>query len=147
MGAESTDDKLTRNLNEILQELRVTQTGSQILAGFLLTVPFSNRFDQLTDGQVRIYLGVLCGAVLATGFLVAPVAFHRVLFRRDARRWIVESANQAARTGLALLALTSAGVLFLVFDITVRHDDGHTRLRVRVGILCGALDRTSASAS
>ena len=53
---ETEDDKLTRNWNELLQELRVTQTGSQILAGFLLTVPFSTRYDDLSTGQVRIYL-------------------------------------------------------------------------------------------
>ncbi len=119
MVEESSDEQLTRNWNELLQELRVTQTGSQILAGFLLTVPFSSRYDDLTTGQVRIYLAVLCGSVLSTGFVVAPVAFHRLLFRHHQRRWIVESANKAARVGLGLLALTSAGVLFLVFDVTV----------------------------
>lgn len=116
---ESVDERLTRNMNELLQELRVTQTGSQILAGFLLTVPFSNRYPDLDDGQVRVYLAVLCGAVLSTGFVVAPVAFHRLLFRHHERRWIVAAADRAARAGLAMLALTSSGVLFLVFDVTV----------------------------
>jgi hypothetical protein len=116
---ETSDQKLTRNMNELLQELRVTQTGSQVLAGFLLTVPFSSRYTDLSDAQVRIYLAVLCGAVLSTGFVVAPVAFHRLLFRHHERRWIVESANKAARAGLGMLALTSSGVLFLVFDVTV----------------------------
>lgn len=133
MVDETEADKLTRNWNELLQELRVTQTGSQILAGFLLTVPFSDRYEDLTTGQVRIYLTVLCGAVLSTGFVVAPVAFHRMLFRQSERRWIVESANKAARAGLGLLALTSAGVLFLVFDVTV----GSTAALVAlVGSLC-----------
>ena len=116
---EDHDAKITRNWNELLQELRVTQTGSQILAGFLLTVPFSSRYADLTDGQVRAYLTVLCGSVLSTGFLVAPVAFHRLLFRQRARTWIVETAHQTSRIGLGLLALTSAGVLYLVFDVTV----------------------------
>lgn len=119
MDRESHDEKITRNWNELLQELRVTQTGSQILAGFLLTVPFSSRYADLTDGQVRAYLAVLCASVLSTGFLVAPVAFHRLLFRQRARTWLVETANQTSRIGLALLALTSAGVLYLVFDVTV----------------------------
>jgi hypothetical protein len=118
-NGESHDEKITRNWNELLQELRVTQTGSQILAGFLLTVPFSTRYPDLTDTQVRVYLAVLCGSVLSTGFLVAPVAFHRMLFRQRARAWLVETANHTSRAGLALLALTSAGVLFLVFDVTV----------------------------
>ncbi len=116
---ESTHEQLTRNWNELLQELRVTQTGSQILAGFLLTVPFSDRYDDLSTGQVRVYLAVICGAVLSTGFVIAPVAFHRLLFRQGERRWIVEAANRSARIGLGMLALTSSGVLYLVFDVTV----------------------------
>lgn len=117
--SESADERLTRNLDELLQELRVTQTGSQIMAGFLLTVPFSARYAELSDAQVRCYLAVLCGAVVSTGLVVAPVAFHRLLFHQHERRWIVESAHTAARAGLAMLALTSAGVLGLVFDVTV----------------------------
>jgi hypothetical protein len=112
-------ERVTQNWNELLQELRVTQTGSQILTGFLLTVPFSSRYDTLTSGQVRTYLAVLCGALLATALLVAPVAFHRLLFRQHERVWIVESAHRAARAGLAALALTSTGVVYLVFDVTV----------------------------
>src|SRR5918999_5561437 len=73
--------RLTRNLNELLQELRVTQTGVQILTGFLLTLPFTQRFPDLDQVQKMAYLGVLVGSVLATGLIVAPVAFHRVLFR------------------------------------------------------------------
>lgn len=112
-------EKLTRNISELLQELRVVQTGVQILTGFLLTVPFSTRFDDLTDFQVATYLCVLCGSVLTTGFVIAPVAFHRVVFRHHERRWLVEAANRCARIGLALLALTSSGVLLLVFDVAL----------------------------
>ena len=62
------------------------QTGVQILTGFLLTVPFSTRWDDLDDFQVGLYLAVLSGAVATTGFVVAPVAFHRILFRQHQRR-------------------------------------------------------------
>jgi hypothetical protein len=117
--AETPEERLTRNWNELLQELRVTQTGAQIMTGFLLTVPFSSRYSQLSDAQVRGYLAVLCGAVISTGFVVAPVAFHRLLFRHHQRRWIVEAADKAARAGLTMLAITSAGVLSLVFEVTV----------------------------
>lgn len=109
--------RLTRNLHELLQELRVTQTGVQILTGFLLTLPFSNRFSQLSETQRYVYLAVLAGAVVSTGMIVAPVAFHRVLFRRGQRPWIVTNANRAARAGLGALALTTSGALWLVFDI------------------------------
>jgi hypothetical protein len=114
---ESEAEKLTRNLNELLQELRVTQTGVQILTGFLLTLPFTSRFSSLDTVQRMSYLAVLCGSVLATGLIIAPVAFHRVLFRHGQRQWLVHAANWAARAGLVSLALTTSGVVFLVFDL------------------------------
>ncbi len=114
---ESEAERLTRNLNELLQELRVTQTGVQILTGFLLTLPFTTRFSSLDQVQRTSYLAVLCGSVLATGLIIAPVAFHRVLFRHGERPWLVEAANWAARAGLVSLALTTSGVVWLVFDL------------------------------
>ncbi len=114
---ETEHERLTRNLNELLQELRVTQTGVQILTGFLLTLPFTQRFGGLDDVQRYAYLGVLVGSVVATGLLIAPVAFHRMLFRRGERRWLVRAANRSARLGLLALALTTSGVVWLVFDL------------------------------
>ncbi len=114
---ENTHERLTRNLNELLQELRVTQTGVQILTGFLLTVPFTSRFTDLAQSQKLVYLAVLSGAVLATALLVAPVAFHRMLFRRGEREWIVSAANRSARAGLVMLGATTSGVVWLVFDV------------------------------
>jgi hypothetical protein len=108
---------IDRNWNELLQEIRVTETGVQILTGFLLTVPFSQRFGELDDVQRATYLAVLCGSVLTTALVVAPAAFHRILFRHRARRWLVEAANQCARAGLVLMAVTTSGTIFLVFDV------------------------------
>lgn len=71
------DEVLDRNWNELLQELRVAQTGTQIIIGFLLTVPFSSGFPRLEDHQKILYLVVLLGSVVATGLNVAPVAYHR----------------------------------------------------------------------
>lgn len=113
------DRRLTRNWNELLQELRVTQTGVQLLTGFLATIPFSSRFEALDQLQVNVYLVVLCGSVLTTGLVVAPAAFHRVLFRKGRRAWLVDAADTCASAGLAMLALTISGVLFLAFDVTV----------------------------
>lgn len=112
-------ETLTRNWNELLQEIRVIETGVQILTGFLLTLPFAQRFGELTDFQRDLYLIVLSGSVATTALVVAPVAFHRALFRHRARYWLVETANQCARAGLVMTALTSAGVLFLIFDVVV----------------------------
>jgi hypothetical protein len=113
------DKVLDRNWNELLQELRVAQTGTQILTGFLLTLPFTNRFADLAGRQKDLYLVVLLGSVVATGLNVAPVAYHRILFRRHRRRWLVSAANAVARAALVMLALDSAAVVLLVFDVVV----------------------------
>jgi hypothetical protein len=122
---ESEQERLTRNFNELLQELRVTQTGVQILTGFLLTLPFSQRFTSLDDVQRSVYLAILVGSVIATGLIIAPVAFHRVLFRQGERPWIVTAANRAARAGLLALALTTSGVVWLVFDLVTSRTLAH----------------------
>jgi Family of unknown function (DUF6328) len=116
-SSETEQEKLTRNLNELLQELRVAQTGVQILTGFLLTLPFTNRFAELDNTQQYVYLAILVGAVISTGLIMAPVAFHRALFRQGARKELVEAANQLARLALGFLALTTTGVVWLVFDV------------------------------
>lgn len=113
------DKVLDRNWNELLQELRVAQTGTQILTGFLLTLPFSSGFPELGTDQKHLYLVVLLGSVVATGLNVAPVAYHRILFRRHRRRWLVSAANVVARAALVMLALDSAAVALLVFDVVV----------------------------
>ncbi|MBE1877418.1 DUF6328 family protein [Myceligenerans pegani] len=112
-------EQLIRNWNELLQELRVMQTGIQILTGFLLTVPFSARFEDLAQYQRILYLGVLVAAVLTTCVIVAPVAFHRMLFRQRKREWLVRMANLCARLGLTGFAVVSASVMLLVFDVVV----------------------------
>jgi hypothetical protein len=89
----------------------------QILTGFLLTLPFTQKFGSLDTVQRDAYLAVLVGAVLATGLIIAPVAFHRTLFRQGEKEWLVNAANWSARGGLAALALTMSGVVFLVFDV------------------------------
>ncbi len=114
---QPSQETLTRNWDELLQEIRVTQTGVQILTGFLLTVPFTQRFADLTAFQKDVYLAVLAGSVITTGLVVAPVAFHRALFRKRRRELLVESGNRFALAGLATLALTVSGVVLLVVDV------------------------------
>jgi Family of unknown function (DUF6328) len=116
--------RINRNWTELIQELRSTQTGVQVLTGFLLTVPFSDRFDTLDDVQRTAYLLVLSGAVAATAAILSPVAYHRILFRRGRRPWLVEKANQVARAGLVLVALTTCGVVFLTFDLAIGRAGG-----------------------
>ena len=121
---QPSEETLTRNWDELLQEIRVTQTGVQILTGFLLTVPFSNRFGDLTEFQRNVYLAVLAGSVLTTGLVVAPVAMHRVLFRQRRRQLLVESGNRFAMAGLAMLAVTVSGVVLLVVDVVLGSPEG-----------------------
>jgi hypothetical protein len=116
---ETPEKRLTRNLNELLQELRVTQTGAQILTGFLLTLPFTSRFGDLDQTQRNVYLAVFVGSVVATGLIVTPVALHRMLFRRGERPFLVAAAHNLARAGLLVLGLTTSGVVWLIFDVVV----------------------------
>lgn len=116
---ETEKERTTRRWNEMLQELRVAQTGVQVLTGFLLTVAFSQRFGALDPTTKNAYLITVCASVLAAGLLIAPVAFHRVLFGKSEKEWLVDAANYAARAGLAMLAVTMTGVMFVVFDLVV----------------------------
>jgi hypothetical protein len=110
---------LNRNWDELMQELRATQTGVQILTGFLLTVPFSSRFSALSPAQRWLYMAVLAGAVTATCLILAPVAFHRLLFRQRRRLLLVETANRFALAGLGALVVTVCGMVFLVADVVI----------------------------
>lgn len=114
---ETPTERLDRNWTELLQELRVVQTGVQLLTGFLLTLPFQNRFSQLSSGKQDIYLVTVLAAVAATCFLIAPVALHRTLFRRHARRITVAVAHRLAVTGLVLFAAATVGVVLLIFQV------------------------------
>ncbi|UJP41753.1 DUF6328 family protein [Cellulomonas palmilytica] len=110
---------MDRNWDELLQELRVTQTGAQILTGFLLTIPFQQRFGDLDAYQQDLYLVLVLLAILATALIVAPVSLHRVLFRRRMKPQLVDAGNVLARLGLAVLAVTLAGSASFVFDVVL----------------------------
>lgn len=115
-STESEEDRINRNWDELLQELRVTQTGVQILTAFLLTVPFQQRFAELTDLQRDVYLITVGFAAVATALIIAPVSFHRVVFRRRQKPWLIHPAHQLAQLGLICLAWAIVGALWLVFD-------------------------------
>jgi hypothetical protein len=114
---ETPAERLDRNWGELLQELRVVQTGVQLLTGFLLTLPFQQRFTELTDVQRRVYLVTVALAAGSTSLLIAPVALHRVLFRQHARRTLVSIAHRCALAGSMLLGLAVSAVSLLIFDV------------------------------
>lgn len=116
---ESEKSKLERNWTELLQELRVVQTGTQILTGFLLTLPFQARFTSLTAFQSTLYLCLVVGAALATALALAPVSVHRALFRHGAKQQIVTTGNRLAILTLAVVSLVLTGTVTFVFDVVV----------------------------
>ena len=116
---ESVNERMDRNWNEILQELRVTQTGTQIFTGFLLTIAFQTRFTELTTFQVRVYLVLVIAAVLTTAFGLAPVSLHRSLFRKGAKMTVVETAHIIMRITLVGVAVMLIGTVLLIFDLVV----------------------------
>ena len=113
--SETQSERLDRNWSSLLQELRVTQTGVQLLTGFLLTLPFQARFAQLGDDLHTVYLMTVACSLAATVLLVAPVAMHRLLFRRHRLNTVVSVSHRCAYAGLLLLGTALTGVAVVVF--------------------------------
>jgi predicted neutral ceramidase superfamily lipid hydrolase len=113
---ESKAERLDRNYDELLQELRVLQAGVQILFAFLLTIVFQQRFGSVSDFQRNVYLVSLINASLATVCITAPVAFHRIVFRRGMKDELIVAANRFAAAGMTFFALAMVGAVFLVID-------------------------------
>lgn len=116
---ETEDERMDRNWNELLQELRVTHTGTQILSGFLLTIAFQPKFAELTGFQRTIYLVLVGVAALTTALALAPVSMHRGLFRQHLKKLTVQTAHVILRVTLVGVALVLLGTLVLIFDVAV----------------------------
>jgi hypothetical protein len=113
---ESDKHRWDRNFGDLLQELRVAQTGIQILFAFLLTLPFSNGFPRSTEFQRDVYVVALLSAAGATAMIIAPVAFHRALFRQGRKPELVRHAHRMATGGLAFLLVSMVSSVLLVTD-------------------------------
>ena len=111
---ESEAQRADRNLGELLQELRVAGLGVQVLFGFLLSLPFTNRFTRLSPGQHDLYLACLVLAAVATALLLGPVAYHRLVFRRGLKENLVRAASVMAIAGLATVGLAVSAAVLLV---------------------------------
>ena len=114
---ETEEERLDRNLGELLGELRVALPGVQVLFAFLLVVPFNARFTTLTSGQRHLYLASLLFAGVASALLIAPAAHHRITFRLQDKRYLVLTANRLAIVGLACLAAAMTTAISLVTDV------------------------------
>jgi len=110
-------ERCDRHLAELMQEVRVAQTGVQVLFGFLLTVPFTARFDALTANERSLYFATLVLAGAAAMLLIAPTSHHRVLFRCGDKPHLVRMANRYAIAGLACVGVAIVGALAFVTDL------------------------------
>jgi hypothetical protein len=108
-----------RNLAELLQELRVAGLGVQVLFGFLLAIPFTTRFSRLSTAQRDLYITTLLLAALATALLLAPVAYHRLVFRRQEKERLIRAANVLAILGLATVGLAVSAAIALILSYVV----------------------------
>lgn len=121
---ETEAERLDRNWSSLLQELRVVQTGVQLLTGLLLTLPFQERFSMLDEPMRVLYLVTVACSAAATALLVAPVGMHRILFRRHRLNLLVSAAHRCAFIGLVLLGLAMTGVTELIFDTVAGREAG-----------------------
>jgi hypothetical protein len=114
---EDEQERLNRQMIELLNELRVAMPGVQILFGFLLTVPFQQRFRQVTEFQETVYFVTLISAAIAAAFLIAPSAYHRVMFEQHDKPNIIHIGTGQMLVGLAALAVAMNGAVLLVTDV------------------------------
>jgi hypothetical protein len=116
---ETESERADRNFNDILQELRVTQTGVQILFGFLLTMPLQARFERLDHYEKTLLVIAVLLLATATACIIAPVAWHRALFRHRLKKEIVDASNVFAKAGLAALGLGIVASMLLMLDLVL----------------------------
>jgi len=114
---ESRQERIDRELIELLNELRVALPGVQFLFAFLLVVPFQQRGGQITDFQRGVYFVALAAAALATALLIAPAAQHRILFRQHDKEALLRRSNRSAVAGLLALGVAICAALLLVVDV------------------------------
>jgi cyanate permease len=114
---ESESQKLDRNWGELLQELRITQTGLQLLTGFLLTLPFTQVFPSLDDGQKGLYLSLVLIAGVAVGVNMTPIMLHRRVFRERRKDRVVALGHQMIQVVMGAVALLIIGMSVLIFSV------------------------------
>lgn len=128
---ETPEERADRNMVELLQELRVLQTGVQIIFAFLLGIAFTARFTQLSQTQQYVYVAALLMSVVSVAVLAAPVAIHRGLFRRGMKEEIVILSTRCARLGMLLVSTSLDCSVFLIMDVVLG--------RVAAGVITGCV--------
>ena len=113
----SEEQRLNRQLDQLLNELRVAMPGVQVLFAFLLAVPFQQRFDAVTDFQKDVYFVTLLAAAAASALFIAPTAFHRLMFKSRDKPYLIAISSRLAVAGLVCLAIAMNGAVLLVTDV------------------------------
>lgn len=114
---EPHSERLNRELIELMNELRVALPGVQVLFAFLLTVPFSNRFETITSGQRALYFATLVGTTIATVLFMAPTAYHRLRFRQGDKERMLRTSNLFAIVGIGSMAVSITLAITLIADL------------------------------
>src|SRR3954469_6430825 len=131
---QEVQERLNRQLLELLNELRVALPGVQVLFAFLLAVPFQQRFTETSTFERHVYLVTLLASATATACLIAPTGYHRLLFQRGDRPRIIEHGTRMLIAGLVCLAVAMIGAVFLITDVIFG-----AATAVSVGVVAAAL--------
>ncbi|WRS29297.1 DUF6328 family protein [Actinomycetaceae bacterium MB13-C1-2] len=136
---ESANMRADRNWNELMQELRVMQTGAQVLTGFLLAVAFQPRFTELSRAQLAFYLTLVVLATLATILSIAPVVLHRALFRKGVKPRLVTYGTRFVSIDLVIVLSLTVGVLTFIVQFALGDHAAWIALIVSVTVVAGVL--------
>jgi hypothetical protein len=116
---ETETERLDRNWNDMLQELRVMQTGTQLIAGFLLTLPFTDRFTRLDTFEQALFLGLVVLAGVTLAVMLAPISIHRRLWGEHAKERLVGAAHWLMVGALTLLGALITGIVYFIFQVVL----------------------------
>ena len=136
---ESRDEQLDRNWDELLQELRITQTGLQLLSGFLLTLPFTQVFAGLDDTQQGLYLALVAVAAIAVGLNMTPIMLHRRVFGEHVKDRVVEVGHVISQVVIGAVALLVTGTATLIFSVVLSWTAGLVAGSVLLAVLVALL--------
>jgi Family of unknown function (DUF6328) len=117
MAEETKDERLDRELIELLNELRVALPGVQVLFAFLLVLPFQQRFEQVSERNRDVYFIAFMAALVATALLIAPSVYHRIRFRDSDKEWLLQMSNRLALAGTFFIAVAMLCTVFLITDV------------------------------
>lgn len=136
---ETPEERADRNWNDLLQELRVTQTGVQLLAGFLATLPFQSRFGELDGFQRAWYVGLLALAFATVAVTLAPVATHRRVFQEGAKEELVRAGHRLLAVALAMIGVLLGAIVLLIVDVVYDRAAAAGAAAASVVVLTGLL--------